>query len=163
METSDLTLPSALESLNREDYKSDSAYMEAAADLEMKRSSPEFQKALQKTRIEFARRESDKQSKEQAALLEQEIKKTTLTDVEDRAIREKASGEVAEGLKSGRIETADMEREVSSRYMNYRKQEVQRKAGRNLANRTLRQALGFSEKPSQPAAIKDALHMALGG
>jgi len=127
----DLVLPNALDSLDRNDFKSEAAYLEAAADLELKRSSPEFQQALHKTRIEYAKREAEQQSKERAALLEEEIK-----------VLERASAEVADAIRNGRMDPTEMQGEIDKRYAAYSKQEVRRKALTSMGNKALRQMMG---------------------
>jgi cell fate (sporulation/competence/biofilm development) regulator YmcA (YheA/YmcA/DUF963 family) len=138
----DVTLSNALDSLDRNDFKSEAAYLEAAADLELKRSSPEFQKALMKIRGEYARREAEKQSRERAAALEEEIKHTHLTEDEDKAVLERASGEVADAVRNGRMDPAAMQGEIDKRYAAYSKQAVRDKAQKNMANAALRGMFG---------------------
>ena len=137
-----LNLPSALDSINRNDYKSEAAYLEAAADIELKRSSPEFQKALQKTRAEYAQREYKRQSEERAAILEEEIKHTHLSEAEDKAVLERASNEVADAIRSGKINTVSTQDEINKRYTAYSREEVRRKALRTISNKALRETLG---------------------
>jgi hypothetical protein len=137
-----MNLPHALDTLKRADYASDAAYLEAAADLELKRSSPEFQKALQRTRAEYMQREFKRVEKENAALLDEEIKRTRLSESEDRAILERAQGEVANAIRAGQLDPANMQAEIDKRSAAYSKQEIRRKATGTLVNAAMRQATG---------------------
>lgn len=143
MEENNFALPSALDSLSRNDFESDTAYLEAAADLELKRSTPEFQKAYIKTKIQYMERKAEEDRKEAAKQFEQEVGRTRLNENEDKQIREKSAIEVADAVRRGEIDPADMETEINKKYQAHYNQAKRTKASHNLANRTLREAMGY--------------------
>lgn len=162
MEENTTSLPNALDTLSRDDFKSEAEYLEAATDLNLKRNSPEFKKAYMSTQWEYAERKESKAKAERAAMLDAEIRKTTLNDHEESVIHQRASDEVSNALKDGTIQPEALSAEIINREAKYRKEAIQQKARCSLANQALRSAWGASGSSETPSntlnsAIRDAL------
>ena len=131
-------LPSPLDTLKRSDYPSEAAYLEACAELHLKRQNPEFQKALLAVRDEFEQREH-------AARLEKmnkEIKKLSqsivLQDYEIKKCDEQAAEQIWTDVARGNIEkvkAADAIRELS---IKLQREVRERKANRQVTNELIR-------------------------
>lgn len=142
MEENTYALPSALDSINRQDFSSDAAYYEAAANLEIKRSTPEFQKAYTKiVREAMAQREKEivRENKE---MVQAELKKTWLTEREESEISQRVQEEVAGDIRSGKINAAQMSTEIDRRAAAAVEAARLHKAKATVFNQAMRDAFG---------------------
>ena len=142
MEENTYALPSALDSINRQDFSSDAAYYEAAANLEIKRSTPEFQKAYSKiVREAMAQREKEADRKSEE-MVQAELKKTWLTEREESEISQRVQEEVAGDIRSGKISAAQMSTEIDRRAAAAVEAARLRKAKATVVNQAMRDAFG---------------------
>ena len=142
MEENTYALPSALDSINRQDFSSDAAYYEAAANLEIKRSTPEFQKAYSKiVREAMAQREKEADRKSEE-MVQAELKKTWLTEREESEISQRVQKEVAWDIQSGKINAAQMSTEIDRRAAAAVEAARLRKAKATVVNQAMRDAFG---------------------
>ena len=131
-------LPSPLDTLKRSDYASDAAYLEACAELHLKRQNPEFQKALLAVRDEFEQREH-------AARLEKmnkEIKKLSqnivLQDYEIKKCDEQAAEQIWTDVARGNIEKAKAADAIQELSIKLQREARERKASRQVTNELIR-------------------------
>ena len=95
------TLPDPIDTLKREDYPSRAAWLEACADLAMKRNTPEFRKAFYDMERKADRRDFEAA---QAKLQEESrkmISSVKLSEREVKKIDERATAEIMEKVKRG--------------------------------------------------------------
>ena len=131
-------LPSPLDTLKRSDYPSEAAYLEACAELHLKRQNPEFQKALLAVRDEFEQREHaarlEKMNKEFKKLSQSIV----LQDYEIKKCDEQAAEQIWTDVARGIIEkvkAADAIRELS---IKLQREVRERKANRQVTNELIR-------------------------
>lgn len=125
-------LAPAIEALNREDYSSDSAWIEAAADLELKRSNPEFQKVYMSTVMAARDRDARQELEQNKRAIDEAAAKIVLSASEVETIFKNASNEVADGIRKGSISPERMQREIDSRVMSGHKDLQRKKASNQL-------------------------------
>lgn len=137
-----VTLPSALDSLNRNNYASDAAYLEAAADLTMKRKSKEFQDAFRNVQTEYFERKTEEAKEQTRRDIEELKKKIVLDSFETEKIKTQASEKAQADLKAGKISVTTL----SDAIFKYEQQLTQRvkgdKATKQAMNDLLRGTLG---------------------
>ena len=137
-----VTLPSALDSLNRNNYTSDSAYLEAAADLTMKRNSKEFQEAFRIVQREHFDRKTEESKQQMKQEIEDLKKKIVLDSVETEKVKTQASEKAQTDLKAGKISAVNL----SDAIWKYEQELTQKvkgeKATRQAMNGLLRESLG---------------------
>ena len=131
-------LPSPLDTLKRSDYPSEAAYLEACAELHLKRQNPEFQKALLAVRDEFEQREH-------AARLEKmnkEIKKLSqsivLQDYEIKKCDEQSAEQIWTDVARGNIEKAKAADAIQELSIKLQREARERKASRQVTNELIR-------------------------
>ena len=137
-------LPNALDSLDRQDFKSDTAYYEAAADLELKRSSREFQDAYSRVVRVVATRKANELSRQTREMIQAEAAKVQLTAKEEGDIAQRIQGGVATDIQTGKLDASQMLGEIDRRTAEALKQAKHDKALRLAANKALQGGYGVT-------------------
>ena len=162
------TLPEPIDTLNREDYPSRAAWLEACADLAMKRNTPEFKKAFYDMERKANRRDFEAA---QAKLQEENrkmISSVKLSEREVKALDERAAAEIMEKVKRGELSASEMANASISLSAKMQLQAREEKVRREVFNAALREAYGPEQLPQdetgpQPEAEPNAeLKAALG-
>lgn len=107
---------SALDELNREDFKDDSSYLAAAVELQLKLDSPQYRQARAKVVKAWQERQRAAAEEADRAAFEEAVKTYVLPEYTKRQIKAKAQQKAVEEINSGRI-TADRLDEVTKRYV----------------------------------------------
>lgn len=141
-----MDLPNPMDVLKQEDYPSREAWLEACADLEMKRSRPEFKKALEAVTAEDARREAVKRTEEFNRKVKELSDSITLSDHERREVERRASSEALASFRRGEISEGEIAGKASALQSAYEEQARKTKASHDLTNAAFRAALGLGEK-----------------
>lgn len=134
-----------LDLLNRADFATDDAYLEAAADLRIKRSSPEFQKALREMRAEQARREQAQLELEQAKRFEELCQSIKLDAYDLGTIQSRAQKNAASMVQSGKIRSDELLSTVSRLEQQYTEDFKRTKASNAIINEAVRNGAQVSK------------------
>ena len=96
-------LPSVFDLLERSDYDSDEAYLDACTRAEMERSSPEYRAARSRLKAEYRQRTEEQERKKQDLAYKTIRAAVTLDSIDQRNIDEKAADLARRDLAAGRI------------------------------------------------------------
>ena len=96
-------LPSVFDLLERSDYDSDEAYLDACTRAEMERSSPEYRAARSRLKAEYRQRTEEQERKAQDEAYKTIRAAVTLDSIDQRNIDEKAADLARRDLAAGRI------------------------------------------------------------
>ena len=141
------TLPEPIDTLKREDYPSRAAWLEACADLAMKRNTPEFKKAFYDMERKANRRDFEAA---QAKLQEESRKMISSVKLSEREVREldeRAAAEIMEKVKRGELPAAEMANASISLSAKMQLQAREEKVRREVFNAALREAYGPEQLP----------------
>lgn len=131
-------LSSALDLVNRADYASKEAYLDACARAELERSSPEYRAARSRLKAEYRRRTEEQERKAQGEAYRSIREAVALDDLDRRNIDERAADLARRDLAAGRI-TASGLGDAIARYAEKLSEERKtEKASGQLFNRMLR-------------------------
>lgn len=145
------TLPDPIDTLKREDYPSRAAWLEARADLAMKRNTPEFRKAFYDMERKADRRDFEAA---QAKLQEESrkmISSVKLSEREVKKIDERATAEIMEKVKRGELPASEMANASISLSAKMQLQAREEKVRREVFNAALREAYGPEQLPQDEA------------
>lgn len=137
-----VTMPSALDSLNRYNYASDAAYLEAAADLIVKRNSKEFQNAFRTVQKEFFDRKMEESKEQMKQDIEELRKKVVLDSTETENCKTQASEKAQADLKAGKITVTQLSDAIFNYEQDLIKAAKGNKATTQVMNGLLRGTLG---------------------
>lgn len=130
--------PSVFDVVNRDDFESDDAYLDAVTKVELERMSPEYQAVRRRLSREYAIR-NEKAERELQKAAYQEIRANIKLDhLDKRAIDTEASAMARRDLASGKITASQLGtkiEEYASQLTNKRKDE---KASNQLINAMIR-------------------------
>ena len=131
-------LSSALDLVNRSDYDSDEAYLDAAAKAELERSSPEYRAARSRLKAEYrARQEKEQRTAQNEAY--KSIRAEVLLDALDRRkIDEQAADLARRDLAANRIAASELGRTVERYAQKLGEKRKDEKASGALFNAMLR-------------------------
>ena len=96
-------LPSVFDLLERSDYDSDEAYLDACTRAEMERSSPEYRAARSRLKAEYRQRTEEQERKKQDLAYKNILAAVILDSIDQRNIDEKAADLARRDLAAGRI------------------------------------------------------------
>ena len=136
------TLPSPLDSLKREDFTSDAAYLEAATDLAVKRSSPEFLEAYAQMSKEQAKRDAEKAKDDSAEAIKEARKSVRIDQGEIGEINKKAAEWAQFELRAGRLDPRKVESEISAYVAHETEKLIDKKAQGIVLSNAIRIAFG---------------------
>lgn len=140
------TLPDPIDTLKREDYPSKEAWIEACANLAVKRNTPEFQRALSDIRAKVKKRDFEEGMARLQVEKEKMVTSYKLSEQEIEELNKKASEEVLYKVKCGEISAENMVHEINVLSLKYQHEMKKQKVNSDLTNAALRAALGTTFK-----------------
>lgn len=138
----EITLPSPLDSVKREDFDSDAAYLEAAADIAVKRKSAEFVQAYNQVSIEQQRREMEKAREAAAKAIGEALKAVKIDQREIDDINKQATEWAQAELRTGRLDPRKLQEGVSAYVSRETEKLRKRKAEALVLSNAIRSAFG---------------------
>lgn len=127
---------SALDLLDRADFKSDAAYIHACAQLDMQRHSKEYMEAEQRIVFAISDRQAQERRAEEQAAMDALMQNVTLDDYEQKKAHTAAVNRTSAALNEGKIESSAFDDTLRT----YEQEESQRA----LRDKTMR--LYFNEQ-----------------
>ena len=101
-------LPSVFDLLERSDYDSDEAYLDACTRAEMERSSPEYRAARSRLKAEYHARRDEQERKAQSENYKEIRGRVILDSVDKHNIDEEAAALARRDLSANRIAASDL-------------------------------------------------------
>lgn len=136
-----LNQPSVFDSLSRSNFASDDAFLDAAAKMELERSSPEYRAVRRRLEREYeARREHDE--KEQNSKRYQELRSTAkLSSLDTQEVDTEATERARRDLAAGRIRASELAPTIESYAKDLTEKRKDTLASNSLMNELLRQSV----------------------
>lgn len=131
-------LSSALDLVNRSDYDSDEAYLDAAAKAELERSSPEYRAARSRLKAEHRARQEKEQRTAQNEAYKSIRAEVSLDALDRRKIDEQAADLARRDLAANRIAASELGRTVERYAQKLGEKRKDEKASGALFNAMLR-------------------------
>lgn len=131
-------LSSALDLVNRSDYDSDEAYLDAAAKAELERSSPEYRSARSRLKAEYRARQEKKQRAAQNEAYKSIRDEISLDDLDRRNIDEQAVGLARRDLAANRITASELGKTIECYAKELGEKRKSEKAASAMFNAVLR-------------------------
>lgn len=100
--------PDAFESVQRDKFESEDAYLDAVTAEKLKRSTPEYQSARREVEREWRQRQEQEQRERQREAYSEAYNNVRLSDLDRRNIDDRAAELARRDLSAGRIGTRDM-------------------------------------------------------
>ena len=101
-------LPSALDLVNRGDYDSDEAYLDACARAEMERNSPEYRAVRKRLKAEYRQRTEEQERKAQEEAYRSIRAGVSLDSLDQRNIDQEAADLARRDLAANRIAASEL-------------------------------------------------------
>ena len=101
-------LPSALDLVNRSDYDSDEAYLDACARAEMERNSPEYRAVRKRLKAEYRQRTEEQERKAQKEAYRSIRAGVSLDSLDQRNIDQEAADLARRDLAANRIAASEL-------------------------------------------------------
>ncbi len=101
-------LPSALDLVNRSDYDSDEAYLDACARAEMERNSPEYRAVRKRLKAEYRQRTEEQERKAQEEAYRSIRAGVSLDSLDQRNIDQEAADLARRDLAANRIAASEL-------------------------------------------------------
>ena len=127
-----------LDLLNQSDYKSAGDYVAAAAELQLKRETPEFRAAYNGMLSEYGKRRLAAVKEQQKEAYAEIVRNTKLTAAEETDVKEQAYRQAQGDLTTGKITELDLADRISKYESELTTQAINKKAGRSQANELFR-------------------------
>lgn len=131
-------LSSALDLVERGDYDSDEAYLDACTRAELERSSPEYRAARSRLKAEYRARQEEQERKAQAENYKSIRANMTLDTVDKHNIDEEATDLARRDLAAGRIATSELGKAIEKYAQELSEKKKDSKASNALFNAMLR-------------------------
>lgn len=133
-----LDLSSALDLVNRSDYDSEEAYLDAAAKAELERSNPEYRSIRSRLKAELRQRTEQEERKAQGEAYKAIRAGVSLDSVDRKAIDEQAADLARRDLAAGRITASMLGKRIEDYAAKLGEERKSEKAGNALFNAMLR-------------------------
>ena len=132
---------SVLDKISRSDFASDDAFLDAAAKMELERSSPEYREVRRRLAREYeARREHDE--KEQNSKRYQELRSTAkLSSLDTQEVDTEATERARRDLAAGRIRASELAPTIESYAKDLTEKRKDTLASNAMMNELLRQSI----------------------
>ena len=144
----EMQMTNPLDLLDPKDFKSTGDYLAAAAELHMRRQSPEFRDAYGRMLAEFSDRQMQAARESAHAEYEQILRKTRLNEAEEKKVNEKAAQLIQADISAGRVARDQVVSKTNQYVEQLTKQAVADKANRTHFNKLFREAMG-SHQPQE--------------
>lgn len=131
-------LSSALDLVNRSDYDSDEAYLDAAAKAELERSSPEYRSARSRLKAEYRARQEKEQRAAQNEAYKSIRAEVSLDDLDRRTIDGQAAGLARRDLAANRITASELGKTIERYAKELGEKRKSEKAASAMFNAVLR-------------------------
>ena len=131
-------LSSALDLVERGDYDSDEAYLDACTRAELERSSPEYRAARSRLKAEYRARQEELERKAQAESYKSIRANMTLDNVDKHSIDEEAADLARRDLAANRIPASELGATIERYAQELSEKKKDSKASNALFNAMLR-------------------------
>ena len=131
-------LPSALDLVNRSDYDSDEAYLDACARAEMERSSPEYLAVRKRLKAEYRQRTEEQERKAQGEAYRSIRAGVSLDSLDQRNIDQEAADLARRDLAANRIAASELGATIEKYALRLSEKRKNERAAATMFNRMLR-------------------------